>query len=69
VVQADPDVGFETLHFVGPSLTLQWHRFWWTTAAYVRVDHFGPLMDVQSARLTPDPYGRVWVRSLIGLML
>lgn len=69
VVEADPDVGFETLHFVGPCLTLQWHRFWWTTAAYLRIDDFGPVMDVETSRLTPDPYGRVWVRSLIGLML
>jgi hypothetical protein len=38
-------------------------------AAYVRVDHFGPALAVQAARETPDPYGRIWVRSLIGLML
>lgn len=68
-IEVDPDVGFQSIHFLGPTLTFGWHRFWWTTAAYVRLDSHGPVTDLQTERLIADPYGRVWVRTVVGLGL
>jgi len=69
VMHTDPDIGVDTHHFVGPAITLEWHRFWWSTAAYVRLDPMHAATDVATSRMLADPYGRLWVRSVLGLTL
>jgi hypothetical protein len=69
LMHSDPDIGFDTHHFVGPAITLEWHRFWWSTAAYVRLDPMAAETDFLTARKLNDPYGRIWVRSVLGLTL
>lgn len=50
-------------HFLGPAFSFVWGKLWWTTAAYARLD------SLSRAVHPGDKYGRVWVRSLIGLSL
>ena len=50
-------------HFVGPAVSLQLGRLWWTTAAYYRVDE--PSRPVALG----DAYGHAWVRTIVGLAL
>jgi hypothetical protein len=69
VMHTDPDIGVDTHHFVGPAITFEWHRFWWSTAAYVRLDPMHAETDVATSRRLGDPYGRLWVRSVLGLTL
>ena len=69
IMHSDPDIGIDTHHFLGPAITLEWHRFWWSTAAYVRLDPMPAETDIVTSRRLADPYGRVWVRSVLGLML
>jgi hypothetical protein len=49
-------------HYVGPTVLLQFRTLWWTTGAYLR------LSDTHH-RLEPgaDGFGRIWVRSVVGL--
>jgi hypothetical protein len=56
---------FNTLahHYVGPAVMFQFRRLWWSVAPYVRLDGFG-----REAQLG-DQFGRVWVRSVIGIDL
>jgi hypothetical protein len=69
VMHTDPDIGVDTHHFIGPAITFEWHRFWWSTAAYVRLDGMHAETDVATTRKLADPYGRLWVRSVLGLTL
>ncbi len=47
--------------FVGPAFMFNFGRVWWATGAYARVTD--PGHDVQVG----DAYGRVWVRTVVGL--
>lgn len=47
--------------FVGPAFMFNFGRVWWATGAYARVTD--PSHDVQVG----DAYGRVWVRTVVGL--
>jgi hypothetical protein len=50
-------------HFVGPAALWQLGRLWWSTAVYVRTDGFDrPAQE-------GDIFGRVWVRTILGLSL
>ena len=69
VMHSDPDIGLDTHHFIGPAITFEWHRFWWSTAAYVRLDPMPAETDLVTSRRLADPYGRIWVRSVLGLVL
>jgi hypothetical protein len=50
-------------HYVGPAVSLQFGRLWWSVAAYLRLD------DMKRAVEIDDQYGHLWVRSVIGLSL
>jgi hypothetical protein len=47
--------------FVGPAFMFNFGRLWWATGAYARVTD--PSRDVQVG----DAYGRIWVRTVVGL--
>ncbi len=49
-------------HFVGPTIHLNFGRFWWSVGAYVHLND-------QSTPSPGDTYGPVWFRSVIGLEL
>jgi hypothetical protein len=62
----NPDVdsfNSSTHHFVGPAISAQFGRFWWSLGPYVRLDHMNRSGQVG------DEVGRVWVRSVFGLEL
>ena len=48
-------------HYVGPTLMLQFSRFWWSTGAYVRLNDWS-----RSPQLG-DAFGSLWVRTVIGI--
>jgi hypothetical protein len=48
-------------HYLGPTLLLQSGEAWWSTGVYARLDHLG-----ESAQ-AEDPYGKVWIRTMVGL--
>ena len=50
-------------HYLGPAVSLQFGRLWWSVAAYLRLD------DMKRAVEIDDQYGHLWVRSVIGLSL
>lgn len=49
--------------FVGPTVLLDFGRVWWSTGVYLRATDTGRSPEVG------DPYGRVWVRTILGLSL
>ena len=57
------DFNFSTHHYLGPALSLQFGRLWWSLAPYYRLDHAKRSAEVG------DQYGKLWVRSVIGLDL
>lgn len=48
-------------HFLGPAILLQSGEAWWSTGVYARLDHFAEALKVD------DPYGKVWIRTMVGL--
>jgi hypothetical protein len=48
-------------HFIGPAFMVQSGKFWWSVAPYLRLDGFD-----RGAKVG-DEYGRVWIRSVVGL--
>jgi hypothetical protein len=48
-------------HYLGPTFLLQSGEAWWSTGVYARLDHFG------DEALADDPYGKVWIRTMIGM--
>lgn len=48
-------------HFVGPALSLNFGRVWWSVAAYSRLDN------LSRASQVGDKFGKLWVRSVLGL--
>jgi hypothetical protein len=57
------ELGEFTHHFLGPAVSIQFRKLWWTTAAYLRLDGLG------GAIAPGDAFGRIWVRTVIGLNL
>ncbi len=53
----------DTQHYAGPTLALQWKKLWVSVAPYLRLDNLG------TATAYNDKYGRIWVRTVIGLNL
>jgi hypothetical protein len=53
----------QTHHFLGPAVSLQFGRFWWSVGAYYRLDH------TKRAAMVGDEMGKVWVRSVLGVDL
>ncbi|GAC1393639.1 MAG: hypothetical protein NVSMB47_01290 [Polyangiales bacterium] len=57
------DFNAATHQFLGPTISLQLGRLWWSVAPYFRLDHTSRSAEVG------DQFGKVWVRSVIGLDL
>ena len=57
------EVDADTHHFVGPAFSVQFKKLWWTVAPYLRLDGLGTAIPFN------DPFGRFWIRSVIGLNL
>ena len=53
----------QTHHFLGPAVSLQFGRFWWSVGTYYRLDH------TKRAAMAGDEMGKVWVRSVVGIEL
>jgi hypothetical protein len=51
----------QTHHFVGPAMSLNFGRVWWSLGVYARLDHLS-----RSSQFG-DAYGKVWARSVLGL--
>jgi hypothetical protein len=60
---ADPSSDSPTgaRHYVGPAFMLQSGEAWWSVGAYARLDHLGEALAAE------DPYGKVWIRSMVGM--
>ncbi len=50
----------QTHAFLGPAISLQFGRFWWSNAIYARLDH------TKRAGMVGDEVGKIWVRSVLG---
>jgi hypothetical protein len=50
-----------TRHYLGPTFLLQSGEAWWSTGVYARLDHFS------EDAAADDPYGKVWIRTMVGL--
>jgi hypothetical protein len=48
-------------HYVGPTFLLQSGEAWWSTGVYARLDHFS------EDAVADDPYGKVWIRTMVGM--
>jgi len=55
------DVPTGTRHYLGPTFLLQSGEAWWSTGVYARMDHLGDALKAE------DPYGKVWIRTMVGL--
>jgi hypothetical protein len=60
-VQTSSDIPTGTRHYLGPTVLLQSGEAWWSTGVYARLDHLG------RAQQAEDPYGKVWIRTMVGL--
>lgn len=52
-------------HFLGPTAILQFGKIWWSTGAYLRVNHVHTPAPMPGAE--GDPFGPVWVRTIVGI--
>lgn len=52
-----------TVHYAGPTLLVQASKAFFSIGAYARLDQLG------SGIAVADPYGKVWIRALIGVDL
>jgi hypothetical protein len=48
-------------HFLGPTVLLQSGEAWWSTGVYARLDNLGDPFQPE------DPYGKMWIRTIVGL--
>ena len=58
---ANSDSPTAARHYLGPTILLQAGEAWWSTGVYARLDNL-----TQSAQ-ADDPYGKVWIRTMVGL--
>jgi hypothetical protein len=52
-------------HFLGPTAILQFGKIWWSTGAYVHLNQVHTPAPVAGAEA--DPFGPVWVRTIVGI--
>lgn len=57
------DATTSTVHYAGPTLLLQAKKIWLSAGAYARLDTLG------SGVAVGDPFGKVWIRALLGIDL
>lgn len=50
-------------HYVGPAVSLQFGKLWWSTGAYFRLDEINRTSEVG------DQFGHAWVRTVIAVAL
>ena len=48
-------------HYLGPTILLQSGEAWWSTGVYARLDNLA------EAAQAEDPYGKVWIRTMVGM--
>jgi hypothetical protein len=48
-------------HYLGPTFLLQSGPAWWSTGVYARLDN------LPDAAVADDPYGKVWIRTMLGM--
>jgi hypothetical protein len=48
-------------HYLGPTFLLQSGEAWWSSGVYARLDHFS------EDAAADDPYGKMWIRTMVGL--
>ena len=60
---ASSDAPSGAVHYAGPTLLLQAKQAWVSVGAYARLDALGSGMSVG------DPYGKVWIRLMLGIDL
>jgi len=55
--------------YVGPAVMINFGKLWWTTGAYLRVSDIdrGTTAPDASNGYVGDAYGRVWVRTVVGI--
>ncbi len=51
------------VEYVGPTIMINFGRFWWTTGAYVRLNE--PFRSLEPG----DAFGNVWFRTIVGIEL
>jgi len=61
VAAASSDSPTAARHYLGPTVLLQSGEAWWSTGVYARLDHFS------EAAQAEDPYGKVWIRTIVGM--
>jgi hypothetical protein len=59
--EVSSDIPSGTRHYLGPAVLLQSGEAWWSTGVYARLDHLGQTQQAE------DPYGKVWIRTMVGL--
>jgi hypothetical protein len=57
------DTPTSAVHYAGPTLLLQAKKAWLSVGAYARLDQLGTGVRVG------DPYGKLWVRTMVGIDL
>lgn len=60
---ADRTFGLGPHVYVGPAALIAWGKLWWSVGAYARLTGTGH--DLEPG----EPYGRVWLRSIVGFDL
>jgi hypothetical protein len=50
-------------HYVGPAVSLQFGKLWWSTGAYLRLD------EMKRSSEVGDQFGHAWVRTVIAVSL
>lgn len=50
-------------HFVGPTVLLQFNKFWWSTGVYLHAN------ELDHTIVPGDAYGHVWARTVVGFGL
>ena len=55
--------GYLDHEYLGPTLMLQFSRFWWSAGAYLRLNDWR-----RDAQLG-DTLGRLWIRTVVGIDL
>jgi hypothetical protein len=50
-------------HYLGPAVLFSFGKLWWSTAAYLRLD------EMKRTGQVGDAYGKVWIRSVVGVDL
>ncbi len=48
-------------HYLGPTFLLQSGPAWWSTGVYARLDN------LPDTAVADDPYGKVWIRTMLGM--